>query len=164
MTLGQRLAFVVVLGVIGGALVLGGARPASAQAALPYVAYGAGLVDGQIVEAFVGTTSLGRTTVDRLGHWRLQIEPGTAANGDRVTFAVDDKPSSVSVTFQSGRFLLPPGIQLGAAPAPAVHPTPSPSARPSATPTATPTRTPLCTSHGKRIACAAPTARTGTAR
>ena len=97
---------------------------ASAQAALPYKAYGSGLKAAAVVEAFKGTASVGKATVDATGNWSLDIQPaGTAAvaNGDAITFKLDGASVTQTVTFQGGQFPAPPGLALtvGAAPAPA---------------------------------------------
>ena len=95
---------------------------ASAQAALPYKAYGSGLKAAAVVEAFKGTASVGKATVDATGNWSLDIQPaGTAAvaNGDAITFKLDGASVTQTVTFQGGQFPAPPGLALtvGAAPA-----------------------------------------------
>lgn len=167
-----RLAAVITVLALGGALVLGTTRDALAQAALPYMAYGSGLAAGQSIEALVGTTSVGQTSADRFGQWRLPIEPSASVkNGDHVTFSLDGTPTSKSITFQSGQFPRPPGIQLGVAPAatptPAATSTPKPMPRatpkPATTPSVpgaiarpTPRATSACTLRGMPIACAAP--------
>ncbi len=94
---------------------------ASAQAALPYKAYGSGLKAGQVVEAFNKTVSVGKATVDANGNWSLDIQPTAAANGDVISFKIDTLAAGQTVVFQSGQFPAPPGIALtaGAAPAPA---------------------------------------------
>jgi hypothetical protein len=176
MTLGRWLAALMVVTALGGGLVVGTSR-ASAEPALPYVAYGVGLSGGQTVEAFVGTAVVGRATTDAAGRWRMQIEPGAASNGDRVTFAVDGHAAEQSVIFASGRFALPPGISLGSgavvpavsavpavrtAPAATAHPaqarvtSPAPVAPPTTAPRASATASPAlrCTLHGRPIACA----------
>ena len=104
---------------------------ASAQAALPFQAYGSGLKAGQAVEALKGAVSVGKATVDASGNWSVLIQAGGAANvanGDKITFTLDGKAAAQSVTFQGGQFPAPPGLALtvaagGAAPAPAPAPT-----------------------------------------
>jgi len=99
---------------------------ASAQAALPYKAYGSGLTTAKSVEAFKGTTSVGKSDVTA-GNWSIDIQPGGAANvanGDKITFTIDGKAATQSVTFQGGQFPAPPGLALtvaagGTTPAPA---------------------------------------------
>ena len=91
---------------------------ASAQAALPYKAYGSGLKAGQTVEAFKGTTSVGKATVDGSGNWSIDIQPGgtaVVAAGDQITFKLDNVTATQTVTFQSGQFPAPPGLALTAA-------------------------------------------------
>ena len=88
---------------------------ASAQAALPYKAYGSGLKAAQVVEAFKGTTSVGKATVDAAGNWSIDIQAGGAANvanGDKIGFKLDAKDATQSVTFQGGQFPAPPGLAL----------------------------------------------------
>ena len=88
---------------------------ASAQAALPYKAYGSGLKAGQVVEAFKGTASVGKATVDASGNWSIDIQAGGAANvanGDKITLKLDGKDAAQSVTFQGGQFPAPPGLAL----------------------------------------------------
>ena len=96
---------------------------AQAQAALPYKAYGSGLKAGQVVEAFNGTTSLGKATVDASGNWSLDIQPSaTVVAGTKITFTLDGKAAKESVLFLSGGFPAPPGLALTlatATPAPA---------------------------------------------
>ena len=101
---------------------------ASAQAALPYKAYGSGLTAGAKIAALKGTASVGTATVDASGNWSIDIAPGGAANvaaGDKITFTVDGKAANESVTFQAGQFPAPPGIKLTAAPAGAAAPAPA---------------------------------------
>ena len=97
---------------------------ASAQAALPYKAYGSGLKAGQVVEALKGTASVGKATVDASGNWSIDIAPGgtaAVAAGDKITMRLDGRDAVQSVTFASGQFPAPPGIALtvGAATPPA---------------------------------------------
>ncbi len=105
---------------------------ASAQAALPYKAYGSGLKAGSVVEALKGSTSVGTATVNASGNWSIDIQAGgsaNVANGDKITFTHDGAATNESVTFQGGQFPAPPGLALtlaagGAAPAaPAPAPT-----------------------------------------
>ena len=100
---------------------------ASAQAALPYKAYGSGLTAGVVVEALKGTASVGKATVDAAGNWSIDIQPGGAANvanGDKITFTVGGTTANESVTFQSGQFSVAPGLKLTPAAATA---TPAPA-------------------------------------
>ena len=111
----------VMITVIAGALF---ASSALAQPALPFKAYGSGLKAGQVVEAFKGTTSVGKATVDAAGNWSIDIQPGGAAAvaaGDRITMKLDGRDVAQTVTFASGQFPAPPGIALtvGAAATPA---------------------------------------------
>ena len=79
---------------------------ASAQAALPYKAFGVGLTGTTTVEAWKGTTSVGKATVAS-GNWAIDINTGGAANvanGDKITFTLDGKAANESVTFQGGQF------------------------------------------------------------
>lgn len=88
---------------------------ASAQAALPYKAYGSGLKAAQVVEAFKGTASVGKATVDASGNWSIDIQAGGAANvanGDRINFKLDGRDATQNVTFQGGQFPAPPGLAL----------------------------------------------------
>lgn len=88
---------------------------ASAQAALPYKAYGSGLKAGQVVEAFKGTAAVGKATVDASGNWSIDIQPGgtaNVANGDKIGFKLDGRDATQSVTFQGGQFPAPPGLAL----------------------------------------------------
>ena len=143
-------------------ILMASAEPVAALPALPYVAYGAGLKAGQVVEALLDSTAVGRVTADRAGRWKISIEPGPTAEGDRITFSVDGVPSGKSIVFASGQFPAPPGIQLGAAPAPTVtstpapRPAPRPAATPSAVPRATPRAVPGCVRNGRPVICATP--------
>ncbi len=105
---------------------------ASAQAALPYKAYGSGLKAAQVVEAHKGTASVGKATVDASGNWSIDIQPGgtaNVANGDAITFKLDGANVTQTVTFQGGQFPAPPGLALtvaaGGAAAPATPPAPA---------------------------------------
>ena len=99
---------------------------ASAQAALPYKAYGSGLTTVKLVEALKGTAVVGKADV-AAGNWSIDIQPGgtaNVANGDKITFRIDGKEAAQSVTFQGGQFPAPPGLALtagtgGTTPAPA---------------------------------------------
>jgi hypothetical protein len=108
-----------------------GVATVSAQAALPYKAYGSGLPAGSVVEAFKGTASVGKGAADAAGNWSIDIQPGgtaNVANGDKITFQVGGKAANESVTFQSGQFPAAPGLALTAAPAGAAAPaTPAPA-------------------------------------
>ena len=102
---------------------------ASAQAALPYKAYGSGLTTVKTVEAFKGTTSVGTATV-AAGNWSIDIQPGGAANvanGDKITFTIDGKAAAESVTFQGGQFPAPPGLALTVAAGGGTTPAPAPT-------------------------------------
>ena len=160
MTLGRRLVTVAAGAVLAVAVTAGAPPHASAQAALPYLAYGVGLTSGQVVEAYLGDTSVGRTTADAAGRWKIQIAPagaGTGAeNGDRITFRVDGRPAGSSVEFRSGHFPPPPGIALGVASAqPSPPPPPSLRATPAPRATVTSKAKPTCTKNGRPIACSA---------
>ena len=97
------------------------ARDADA-AGLPYQAYGSGLRAGATVEAFKGTTSAGRATVDVLGNWVLIISSDVAVQGDTVTFKVDGAAAAQTVTFVNGGYSPLPGLALTVA-APVAVPT-----------------------------------------
>ncbi|MFA7249339.1 MAG: hypothetical protein WC273_06850 [Dehalococcoidia bacterium] len=101
---------------------------ASAQAALPYKAYGSGLKAGQVVEALKGTAVVAKATVDASGNWSMDIQSGgtaNVANGDKITFNLDGKATAQSVTFQGGQFPAPPGLALTLAPAGTTPPAPA---------------------------------------
>ena len=144
---------------------VGVAPRADAQAALPYVAYGSGLAAGQVVEAFVEGASVGRTTADASGRWKIQVEPDSAKSGDHIVFHVDGTATDKSTIFESGRFPLPPGIALGvssvagratATPVPGAVATPTLTPRPTATPRTKPAVVPRpasCTRNGRPIPC-----------
>jgi len=103
---------------------------ASAQAALPYKAYGSGLKAAQVVEAFKGTASVGKATVDASGNWSIDIQAGgtaNVANGDAITFKLDGANVSQTVTFQGGQFPAPPGLALTVAAGGAAPATPAPA-------------------------------------
>jgi len=88
---------------------------ASAQAALPYKAYGSGLKAAAKVEAFKGTASVGTATVDAAGNWSIDIQAGgtaNVANGDAISFKLDGATTAQTVTFQGGQFPAPPGLAL----------------------------------------------------
>ena len=102
---------------------------ASAQAALPYKAYGSGLKAAQVVEAHKGTASVGKATVNASGNWSIDIQPGgtaNVANGDAITFKLDGANVTQTVTFQGGQVPAPPGLALTLAPATAA-PAPAPA-------------------------------------
>ncbi len=149
----------VVLIVAGAAFALD-ARGAAAEAPLPYVAYGGGLTRGQVVEALVGDRTVGHTTADNAGHWKMVIEARDAVNGDTITFTLDGAPTGKSVQFQGGLFPLPPGIVLGASSGVPVATPPAAPARPAAAPPARPGASPRpqtgCTRAGRPIPCARP--------
>lgn len=88
------------------------ATPSFAQAALPYKAYGTSLQPGQTVEAFNGTTSVGRTTADATGNWVLDIQATSAVANDTITFTLDGKPTGASIVFTAGQFSTAPGLTL----------------------------------------------------
>lgn len=157
---GRWLAATVAgVAMLAGMLGLG-ASTATAQAALPYFAYGIGLRGGQVVEALADGVLAGRATADPRGRWTMLIEPGRVNEGDVIAFTVDGVATGRSVKFQSGRFPAPPGIALAPSVA-ATEPSQAATARPSATPrpTATPrtTTTPrpkgACTSNGRAVPC-----------
>jgi hypothetical protein len=144
------VAFIALLGAAAST------PPASAQAALPYVAYGVGLQHGQRVEAVVGGGVIAHATADASGRWKLMIEAGSAANGDTVSFNVDGVATGKTVQFQGGRFPAPPGIALSASTATpkAATATATPTATPHATPRPAPKPTTGCTKAGKPVSCA----------
>ena len=124
MTLMRKFAMVGVAAVAALVLMSTIVSSASAQAALPFKAFGSGLTPGAVVEAFKGTTSVGKATVDANGNWQIDIQPTAAANGDVINFKLNGATTVQTVTFQSGQFTPPPGLALtvaagGAAPAPA---------------------------------------------
>jgi len=124
LTLMRKFAMVGVAAVAALVLMSTIVSSASAQAALPFKAFGSGLKAGAVVEAFKGTTSVGKATVDAGGNWQIDIQPTAAANGDVISFKLDGATAVQTVTFQSGQFTPPPGLALtvaagGAAPAPA---------------------------------------------
>lgn len=96
--------------------------PAFAQAALPYKAYGTSLKPGQVVEAFDGSVSVGKTSVDADGNWVLDIQPGAAAANDVISFTLDGQPTATTVVFASGQFTPPPGLTLVAGSASSITP------------------------------------------
>ena len=103
---------------------------ASAQAALPYKAYGTGLTVGATVEAFKGTTSVGKATVATGGNWSIDIAPGgtaNVANGDAIRFTINGANATQTVTFQGGQFPAPPGLALTVAAGGAAPATPAPA-------------------------------------
>lgn len=148
----------LVLLLAGAGLIFDG-RGAAAEAPLPYVAYGGGLTRGQVVEALVGDRTVGHTTADAAGHWKLTIEARDAVNGDTIVFTLDGVTTGKSVQFQGGRFPLPPGIILGTS---SGAPTASPPAAPAraavapARPGGAPRPQTGCTRAGRTIPCARP--------
>jgi len=124
MTLVRKFATVGIAAVAALMLMSFVASSASAQAALPFKAFGSGLKAGQTVEAFKGTTSVGKATVDAGGNWQIDIQPTSAANGDVISFKLDGANATQTVTFQSGQFQPPPGLALTLAPAGATGATP----------------------------------------
>jgi hypothetical protein len=112
------------------ALLLMSATISSAGAqALPFKAYGAGLRPGAAVEAFKGTTSYGRTTVDAAGQWQIDIKQPPANNGDVIGFKLDGLITAQTITFMGGLFVPIPGLALtvpaGTVAPPVVVPTPA---------------------------------------
>lgn len=163
MTLRTRFLVLMAVMVLGAVGAVGAASRVSAQAALPYLAYGMGVKGGQVVEAFAGDVSVGRVAANAAGQWRIYIQPGAdVVNGTRISFTLDGAPSGKTVVFESGHFTPPPGVVLGAsvpvasvrasAPAPSLVATPEPSS----TPRVAPTPKPACTKNGRPIACATP--------
>jgi hypothetical protein len=112
MTLVRKFATVGIAAVAALMLMSFVASSASAQAALPFKAFGSGLKAGQVVEAFKGTTSVGKATVDAGGNWQIDIQPTSAANGDVISFKINGATAVQTVTFQSGQFTPPPGLAL----------------------------------------------------
>ncbi len=112
----QRLTRPLILGL--AALALAGAAfsaPAVEAQTVPFLAYGSGRVAGEVVRAFKGSTSLGQTTVDAGGNWDVNILPGVIAemaDGDRITFTVDDRPAAEFETFLGAHYSIPPGLTL----------------------------------------------------
>ena len=117
MTIVRKFAAISVAAVAALMLMSFVASTASAQAALPFKAFGSGLKAGQVVEAFKGTTAVGKATVDAGGNWQIDIQPGAANNGDVISFRIDGAAATQTVTFQSGQFTPPPGLALTRAPA-----------------------------------------------
>ncbi len=104
------------------------ATSAYAQAALPFKAYGSGLSAGQSVEAFNGTRSVGKATVDGTGNWVIDILPTDAQTGDVIKFTRDGQPTTGTITWASGQFTPPPGLTLSLAGPAAPSPAPAASA------------------------------------
>ena len=127
MTLIRKFAMVGAAAVAALMLMSFVASTASAQAALPFKAFGSGLKAAQVVTAIAGTTEVGKATVDAGGNWQIDIQPGGAAAvkaGDTIKFAIDGKAATQTVVWQSGQFTPPPGLALTLAPAAA---TPAPA-------------------------------------
>ena len=126
MTLMRKFAMVGAAAVAALMLMSAVVSTASAQAALPYKAFGSGLKAGATVEAFKGTTSVGKATVTAAGNWQIDIQPTSAANGDVISFKLDGATAVQTITFQGGQFTPVPGLALtvaaGAAPARAPAP------------------------------------------
>ena len=122
MTLMRKFVMVGAAAVAALMLMSAVVSTASAQAALPYKAFGSGLKAATAVEAFKGTTSVGKATADATGNWQIDIQPTAAANGDVISFNVGGAKAAQTVTFQSGQFTPPPGLALTAAPAAAPAP------------------------------------------
>lgn len=161
MSLKTRLLISMALMVLGAVGAVGAAPRVSAQAALPYLAYGMGVKSGQTVEAFAGEVSVGRVTANAAGQWRIYIHPGpNVADGTRITFKLDGAPGSKTVVFESGHFSPAPGVSLGAptsvgaATSTPVVAVVTPAAK--ATAKVVPTPKPACTKNGRPIACATP--------
>jgi hypothetical protein len=114
--------------------------PAPAASPLPYRAFGSGLDAGQLVEAYNGTTVVGRVIADHYGDWILDIAPSEAVDGDTITFSLDGARSKTSIVFHSGHFSPPPGIALRPGRT-VVHPAPAAPSR-STPPRSVPPRTP----------------------
>lgn len=112
MTLIRKFAMVGAAAVAALMLMSFVASTASAQAALPFKAFGSGLKAGQVVTAWKGTTQVGTATVDAGGNWQIDIQPTAAANGDVISFKIDGATAVQTVTFQSGQFTPPPGLAL----------------------------------------------------
>ena len=131
MTLARKFVMVGAAAVAALLVMSVVASTASAQAALPFKAFGAGLKAGAAVEAFKGTVSVGKATANATGQWQIDIQPGTAAgtaaNGDVISFKVDGVNQAQTITFQSGQFTPVPGLTLTAAAA-APAPAPAPAA------------------------------------
>lgn len=126
MTLMRKFVMVGAAAVAALMLMSAVVSTASAQAALPYKAFGSGLKAATAVEAFKGTTSVGKATADAAGNWQIDIQPTAAANGDVISFNVGGAKAAQTVTFQSGQFTPPPGLALTAgAAAPAAAPAPA---------------------------------------
>lgn len=107
----------LILGVAALAMLVGAAlgAPTVEAQTVPFLAYGSGRVAGEIVRAFKSSTPLGQTTVDAGGHWDINIFSGGIANmadGDRITFTVDDRPAAEFETFLGAHYSVPPGITL----------------------------------------------------
>lgn len=154
MTLRTRLLVLIAVMVLGAVGAGGAASRVSAQAALPYLAYGMGVEGAQAVEAFAGDVSVGRATANAAGQWRIYIHPGpNVADGTRISFKLDGVPSGKTVVFESGHFTPPPGVALGtpASVSSVATPAPKAAARVSSTPK------PACTKNGRPIPCAIPT-------
>ena len=130
MTLIRKFAMVGVAAVAALMLMSFVASTASAQAALPFKAFGSGLKAGQVVTAVEGGINVGTATVDAGGNWQIDIQPGGPAAtkaGDTVNFAIDGKAATQTIIWQSGQFTPPPGLALTVAAA-AAAPAPAPAA------------------------------------
>ena len=127
MTLMRKFAMVGAAALAALMLMSAVVSTASAQAALPFKAFGSGLKADTAVEAFKGTTSVGKATADAGGNWQIDIQPTAAANGDKITFTVGGAAANESVTFQSGQFTPPPGLALTAAAGGAAPKAPAPA-------------------------------------
>ena len=122
MTLIRKFAMVGTAAVAALMLMSFVASTASAQAALPFKAFGSGLKAGQVVTAVENGINVGTATVDAGGNWQIDIQPGGPAAtkaGDTINFKIDAANAAQTVIWQSGQFTPPPGLALTAAPAPA---------------------------------------------
>jgi len=95
---------------------------ASAQAALPFKAFGSGQQAGVVVSAWNGATLVGSTIVDVNGNWQIDIQPTSADSGDVISFKLNGALAVQTVVFRPGLFTPVPGLALTLAagiPAPA---------------------------------------------
>ncbi len=101
-----RTGFLTVL-VAVAALGLGLALASTVHAQNPpFTAYGAGLTDGDSVEAFADGNSCGTTTADSSGEWVLIINEGDcdggAADGATVSFYLNGSAANETETWSAG--------------------------------------------------------------